>query len=254
MNIAYGQVSNILAAGGGTDQTKDVDAGVDATQAELFIIQPDSLTGLGIDVSLQAVVTTGSGAGNASWALGRAKERLGATFNGIILSAFANCTKWRVNFTSTVDRALVNPIQYAVVVGRSNQQVSCLSQTVHLANQVLPAAGAWVAPTNQPGVMQYKYVQWSVSYTAVNPGVGAPKFRVMWSGALGNTFEDTVQTVGGIQLDEPIGPSPPDANAQLYTFASQNRGGFSRVRLEAAEAGDVTHPGTIETWISARAI
>lgn len=259
MNKTYGKIDTMTA---GVPIAQDMDAGADENQIALYIDNPVDLSrDNNVVVSLKSLNTAGAGGGNRIWATTQAKAKLAAPFGpttnsdeGLLLVASApNTEKWRIEFLSSSDLGGGAPlgITWMAVCGRSNQP-EYLTQRLHLAPQVLPPAGAWVAPADQQGVQPFRYISWGVSYTRASV-TGAPKFRVIWTDAFGAPFEDTGSNTNlNVNLAEPVGPVPPDANPQLYTFAAENFGAFDQVRLEAAEAGDTANPGTIVIFMAGR--
>ena len=256
MNKTYGKIDT-MTANVAIDQ--EFDAGADENQIALYIDNPVDLSRDGVLVSIKSLNTAGPGGGNTVWATTQAQAKLAAPFGptnnadeGLLLVASApNTEKWRIEFLSTADQAGPLGITWMAVCGRSNQP-EYLTQRLHLLPQALPAGGAWVTPVDQQGIQPFRFISWSVLYTRAS-ATGAPKFRVMWTDVFGNTFEDTGSNTNlNVNLAEPVGPVPPGAGAQLYTFAAENFGAFDQVRLEAAESGDTANPGTLGIFMAAR--
>lgn len=257
MRETYGTVSALAA---GASEHSDFDAGGDDNQITLYIDQSHDLTDTPLLVSIKSLNTAGTGGGSTVWSTLQAQARVidayGPATNadeGLLLSASApNSTKWRIEFENLGGAAaLPADITWMAVCGRSVTP-HFMAQKVHLAAQDLAAAGAWVVPADQYGVQPLRFVSFGVTYVAAS-ATGGPKFRVIWTDALGNSFEDTASNAALIQLSEPVGPVPgAAAGSQSYTFAAENLGAYDRVRLEVAEAGDTANPGNVELWISGR--
>lgn len=130
-----------------------------------------------------------------------------------------------------------------------------IPRTVHLASQVLPAAGAFTSQdfaVLPPGTREMVY--W-ITYTRAPGFTGYPQFLVQWSNGVEEAFE-LVLDKGTIVVAQPAGdfntyveeilaPIPGSDAALSYVYEFVVPYGASGGRLLAAEKGDVNNPGSI---------
>ena len=138
-----------------------------------------------------------------------------------------------------------------------------LPRTVHLAAQVLPAAGAFTSQAFvvlPPGTRELIY--W-ITYTRSPGTTGAPVFDAQWSSGLTSADEtsELVLDEGSFVAAAPLGtanvyvarilgPVPSTDAALEYVMSYIVPYGAARFRLRCAEIGDVADPGTIEVFVT----
>jgi hypothetical protein len=130
-----------------------------------------------------------------------------------------------------------------------------VDRTVHLASQVLPAAGAFTAQPMESVPLGTKFLTYVVTYTRGAAG-GYPVFRHESTNGVETNVREPLQNDSSLVVAQPDGavdvvmeeidgPAPADGDPIVFYLRYELMDGATAARLLVAEKGDPANPGTV---------